>query len=42
MSEKVNNPLTMPLRMADSHRKEAHSVLTTHKLTAISLEINSM
>jgi len=35
MSEKVNNPLTMPLRMADSHKRESHAVPTTHKLIAM-------
>lgn len=35
MSEKVNNPLRMSLRMADSRKNETRSVSTTHKLIAI-------
>jgi hypothetical protein len=35
MSEKINNPLTMPLHMADSHKKEAHSVSTLHNFSEI-------
>jgi site-specific recombinase XerD len=35
MSEMINNPLKMPLRMADSHKNEPRSIATTHKLIAM-------
>ena len=35
MSEKINNPLKMPLRMADSYKNEPRSVSTIHKLIAM-------